>query len=169
MDRQTGAVLWTTKDPLGSRSEAPVSAANGVVFGCNLAVNIGRMVAMDANSGAILWSYDSGALAMPVHRSRMAWCSGGAAPLRAPERRKCSPSGYLLIIDVRPSDNPAGCACRRFDIRRGIACLAAVRFRLRRGAAPPPPAAPVTVRPAGCALAPPSNCPKGSICLLLRI
>jgi len=61
LDRKTGAVLWTTKDPLGSRSEAPVSAANGVVFGCNLAVNIGRMVAMDANSGAILWSYDSGA------------------------------------------------------------------------------------------------------------
>lgn len=60
LDRKTGAVLWTTKDPLGSRSEAPVSAANDVVFGCNLAAGVGRMVAMDAKSGAILWSYDSG-------------------------------------------------------------------------------------------------------------
>jgi len=55
-----GAVLWTTPDPLGSRSEAPVAGANGVVFGCNLAA-AGRMVAMDANTGAIKWSYDSGA------------------------------------------------------------------------------------------------------------
>jgi len=61
LDRKTGAVLWTTVDPLGSRSEAPVSAANGVVFGCDLEVSHGRMVAMDAKTGAILWSYDSGA------------------------------------------------------------------------------------------------------------
>jgi polyvinyl alcohol dehydrogenase (cytochrome) len=60
LDRKTGAVLWTTKDPIGSRSEAPVSAANDVVFGCNLAVGVGRMVAMDAKTGAILWSYNSG-------------------------------------------------------------------------------------------------------------
>jgi len=60
LDRKTGAVLWTTVDPIFSRSEAPVSAANDVVFGCNLAAGVGRMVAMDAKSGAILWSYDSG-------------------------------------------------------------------------------------------------------------
>lgn len=55
-----GAVLWTTPDPLGSRSEAPVAAANDVVFGCNVDFTHGRMVAMDAGSGAIKWSYDSG-------------------------------------------------------------------------------------------------------------
>ena len=60
LDRKTGTVLWTTKDPIGSRAEAAVSAANGVVFGCNLAIGVGRMVAMDAETGAILWSYDSG-------------------------------------------------------------------------------------------------------------
>ncbi len=60
LSRSNGEVLWTTKDPVGSRSEAPVSAANGVVFGCNLAPGVGRMVAMDARSGQILWSYDSG-------------------------------------------------------------------------------------------------------------
>jgi polyvinyl alcohol dehydrogenase (cytochrome) len=60
LDRMTGAVLWTTKDPIGSRSEAAVSATNDVVFGCNLAAGVGRMVAMDAKSGAILWSFNSG-------------------------------------------------------------------------------------------------------------
>ena len=59
VDRKTGAVLWTTKDPIGSRSEAPVSGANGVVFGCNLAAG-GTMVAMNAKTGAILWSFNSG-------------------------------------------------------------------------------------------------------------
>jgi polyvinyl alcohol dehydrogenase (cytochrome) len=62
LDRKTGAALWTTPDPLGSRSEAPVSGANDVVFGCNLAFGHGTRVAMDANTGAILWSYDTGGL-----------------------------------------------------------------------------------------------------------
>ena len=59
LSRRTGEVLWTTKDPLGSRSEAPVSGTNDVVFGCNLEPTHGRMVAMDAKNGRILWSYDS--------------------------------------------------------------------------------------------------------------
>jgi polyvinyl alcohol dehydrogenase (cytochrome) len=62
LDRKTGAVLWTTPDPVGSRSEAPVSAANDVVFGCNLAFGVGTMVAMNAKTGTILWSYNSGGL-----------------------------------------------------------------------------------------------------------
>jgi polyvinyl alcohol dehydrogenase (cytochrome) len=57
LNRSSGAVLWTTPDPDGSRSEAAVSGANGVVFGCSL---FGRMVAMNANTGAILWSHSSG-------------------------------------------------------------------------------------------------------------
>ncbi|RZT97686.1 PQQ-binding-like beta-propeller repeat protein [Rivibacter subsaxonicus] len=61
LDRKTGAVLWTTKDPMGSRSEAAVSAANDVVFGCNLALGAGTMYALNAKSGQVLWSYNSGA------------------------------------------------------------------------------------------------------------
>jgi polyvinyl alcohol dehydrogenase (cytochrome) len=60
LDQKNGAVIWTTKDPIGSRSEAPVSAANDVVFGCNLKPGVGMMVAMNAKTGAILWSYSSG-------------------------------------------------------------------------------------------------------------
>lgn len=36
-----------------------MSAANGVVFGCNLDGMRGTMFALDAKSGNILWSYDS--------------------------------------------------------------------------------------------------------------
>lgn len=57
LDRKTGNVIWTTKDPQGSRAEGAVSVANGVVFGCSMA---GSMYAMNATDGAILWSYESG-------------------------------------------------------------------------------------------------------------
>jgi polyvinyl alcohol dehydrogenase (cytochrome) len=61
LDRRTGAVLWTTRDPLGSRAEAAVSGANGVLFGCNLDPARGTMYALDARTGAVLWSFDSNA------------------------------------------------------------------------------------------------------------
>jgi polyvinyl alcohol dehydrogenase (cytochrome) len=59
MDGRTGALLWTTKDPQNSRAEAAVSGAGGVIFGCNLAAT-GTMYALDAATGAPLWSFDSG-------------------------------------------------------------------------------------------------------------
>lgn len=61
LDRRTGAVLWTTKDPLGSRAEAAVSGANGVIFGCNLDPVNGTMYALDARNGNVLWSFNSNA------------------------------------------------------------------------------------------------------------
>jgi polyvinyl alcohol dehydrogenase (cytochrome) len=56
----SGQVLWTTPDPLGSRAEAAVSAANDVVFGCNVDPVNGTMYALDAKSGDVLWSFNSG-------------------------------------------------------------------------------------------------------------
>lgn len=61
LDANNGSVLWTTKDPQGSRAEAAVSLANGVLFGCNMAANLGTMYALDAQTGKPLWSYDGGA------------------------------------------------------------------------------------------------------------
>jgi polyvinyl alcohol dehydrogenase (cytochrome) len=68
LDRKTGALLWTTPDPGGwvddalrgspNRAEAAVSATDSLAFGCNLA---GKMYALNAKTGAVLWSYDSGA------------------------------------------------------------------------------------------------------------
>lgn len=60
LDAKKGDVLWTTKDPQGSRAEGAVSGANGVVFGCNLAAGAGTMYALDAKTGTPLWSYNSG-------------------------------------------------------------------------------------------------------------
>ena len=60
LDPRTGAVLWTTRDPLGSRAEGAVSVANGVVFGCNVDYARGTMYALDARTGQTLWSHDSG-------------------------------------------------------------------------------------------------------------
>lgn len=61
LDARSGAVLWTTADPNGSRAEAAVAGANGVIFGCNVDFARGTLFALDAGSGAVLWSYDTGA------------------------------------------------------------------------------------------------------------
>ncbi|MGF6541236.1 PQQ-binding-like beta-propeller repeat protein [Paraburkholderia youngii] len=60
LNANSGAVKWTTPDPLGSRAEAAVSVANGVVFGCNLDYTKGTMYALDSSNGKVLWSFDSG-------------------------------------------------------------------------------------------------------------
>jgi polyvinyl alcohol dehydrogenase (cytochrome) len=77
LDPSTGAILWTTHDPgpgltstfgfFGYSAEGPVSTANGVVYGCSLDP-AGTMVAMDAATGAVRWTYASGSS-----------CLGGAA------------------------------------------------------------------------------------------
>jgi len=61
LDRKTGEVVWTTKDPAGSRAEAAVSGANGVIFGCNLDPVNGTMYALEARTGKLLWSFNSNA------------------------------------------------------------------------------------------------------------
>lgn len=60
LDRKTGAVLWNTPDPLGSRAEAAVAVANGVVFGCNLDPVNGHFYALEAKTGKPLWLHPSG-------------------------------------------------------------------------------------------------------------
>lgn len=61
LDAGSGRVLWTTPDPNGSRAEAALSGAGGVVFGCNLDFRRGTMLALHAQTGRVLWSFDSGA------------------------------------------------------------------------------------------------------------
>jgi polyvinyl alcohol dehydrogenase (cytochrome) len=73
----SGAVMWTTKDPLDSRAEGAVSAANDVVFGCNLDPARGTMYAMDAKTGKLLWSYDSGP---PTYTHNFYTAACGAGP-----------------------------------------------------------------------------------------
>jgi polyvinyl alcohol dehydrogenase (cytochrome) len=79
LDPSTGNILWATADPgfplggpgsgfFGFSAEGPVSTANGVVYACSLNPIGPQMVAMDAATGAIKWSYTSGSS-----------CLGGAA------------------------------------------------------------------------------------------
>lgn len=91
LDPVTGAELWRTYDPgtgigalpcaffpsctygaiginFGYSAEGPVSVANGVVYACSLNPIGANMVALDAATGQIRWTYASGSS-----------CLGGAA------------------------------------------------------------------------------------------
>jgi polyvinyl alcohol dehydrogenase (cytochrome) len=78
LDPATGAVLWQSNDPspglpgfwgiFGYSIEGPVSVANGVMYGCSLSPAGPNMFALDGATGAVKWSFNSGAS-----------CLGGAA------------------------------------------------------------------------------------------
>jgi len=92
LDAATGAILWQTADPglnsaplipgipqtgLGSVS-GPVSAANGVMFGCSLDAQ-GHMYALNAATGAVLWSFASGGSCLSgaaISNGEVYWGSG---------------------------------------------------------------------------------------------
>lgn len=77
LEARTGAVQWTTRDPAGSRAEAAVSGANGVIFGCNLDQANGTMYALDAKTGKVLWSYNAGSGQSPFVTGVFAACNAG--------------------------------------------------------------------------------------------
>jgi polyvinyl alcohol dehydrogenase (cytochrome) len=60
LDPATGKILWQTPDPNGSSDTAPVSVANGVVYGGSDSTAGTSMYGLDAATGAILWSFNSG-------------------------------------------------------------------------------------------------------------
>ena len=63
LDPATGAIVWQTADPSGSIALGPLSVANGVVYANSMAGGPGAptMLALNAATGAILWSFASGA------------------------------------------------------------------------------------------------------------
>jgi polyvinyl alcohol dehydrogenase (cytochrome) len=60
LDPDTGAILWQTGDPVGAYDLAPVTCANGVVYGSSMATTGNQMYALDASTGQILWRYAAG-------------------------------------------------------------------------------------------------------------
>ncbi len=54
VDPGTGKILWQTADPTGSEDQGALSVANGVLYGGSMD---GHMYAMDAATGAVLWSF----------------------------------------------------------------------------------------------------------------
>jgi polyvinyl alcohol dehydrogenase (cytochrome) len=59
LDAVTGKVLWQTRPLYGGSTSGPVTTANGLVFGCSLDPT-GHMYALNAATGATLWSFESG-------------------------------------------------------------------------------------------------------------
>jgi len=55
----TGKVVWQTPDPNDSPDTAPLSVANGVVYGGSISTTGTSMYGLDAATGAILWSFNS--------------------------------------------------------------------------------------------------------------
>ncbi|KVH96141.1 Pyrrolo-quinoline quinone beta-propeller repeat-containing protein [Cynara cardunculus var. scolymus] len=60
LDANNGQILWTTADPSNNAAEGPVSLTRGVLFAGSVAPN-GPLYAMDARTGSVLWSYNTGA------------------------------------------------------------------------------------------------------------
>jgi polyvinyl alcohol dehydrogenase (cytochrome) len=65
LDAATGTILWQTPEPKDTLiplrgPKGPVTVANGVLFGGTTTSGDHTMFALDAASGAILWTYDPG-------------------------------------------------------------------------------------------------------------
>jgi polyvinyl alcohol dehydrogenase (cytochrome) len=63
LDPATGTILWITADPNGAVDIGPMTVANGVVYASSMAGSAtdDTMLAMNAATGAILWSFPAGA------------------------------------------------------------------------------------------------------------
>lgn len=75
----TGAILWQTPDPQGSKAPGFTTAANGVVYVGSAAGSGGNMYALDGATGAVLWSFASGGSvfsAPAVVHGSLYWGSG---------------------------------------------------------------------------------------------
>lgn len=60
VDAATGKVLWRTADPQQMMDTVAMSAANGLVYAGSLAGSGANMYALDAATGEIKWSFESG-------------------------------------------------------------------------------------------------------------
>lgn len=80
LDAASGRVLWQTTPPNGGSTSGPVTTTNGVVFGCSLDPG-GHMYALNAATGAVLWSYMSGGSCLSgaaISNGQVFWGSGYA-------------------------------------------------------------------------------------------
>ncbi len=67
LDPATGRILWQTPEPIdppagatGLGPQGPVTVATGVVYGCSTTFGGEDMFALDAETGVILWRFNSG-------------------------------------------------------------------------------------------------------------
>jgi len=87
----TGEIIWQTANPAGDfNAGGPVSVANGVVYVCSQDP-VGNMYALDAASGGVSWSFESGGS-----------CNGGAAIVNG---KVYWGSGYTSISEFPNTPN----------------------------------------------------------------
>lgn len=60
LDANTGQILWSTANPSDEIASGPVTIVNGILFAGSVAPN-GPLYAMDARTGKIVWTYNTGA------------------------------------------------------------------------------------------------------------
>ncbi|KAK1563208.1 hypothetical protein Q3G72_024064 [Acer saccharum] len=60
MDAKNGNLLWSTANPSNATAPGPVTVANGVLF-AGSSYRQGPVYALNAKTGKIMWSYDTGA------------------------------------------------------------------------------------------------------------
>jgi len=78
LDKATGRVLWQVTPSAGGGTSGPVTTANGVVYGCSLDPQ-GHMYALNAATGAELWSFASGGSCLSgaaISNGQIFWGSG---------------------------------------------------------------------------------------------
>ncbi|KAE8055725.1 hypothetical protein FH972_012547 [Carpinus fangiana] len=60
MEARNGNILWSTANPNNATAPGPVTVANGVLF-AGSTYGRGPIYAMNAKTGKIMWSNDTGA------------------------------------------------------------------------------------------------------------
>ena len=74
LDVATGKIIWQTPDPTpGTTDRGSVSVANGVLYAGS---DAGQMYALEASSGNVLWSFQSGEQSSMALRLWTAPCIG---------------------------------------------------------------------------------------------
>jgi len=84
LDAVTGQVLWqrtTPNDDIGGWGDTsgPVTTANGVTFSCSVGSGSGWMYALNAATGDVLWSFESGGSCLSgaaISNGMLFWGSG---------------------------------------------------------------------------------------------
>jgi polyvinyl alcohol dehydrogenase (cytochrome) len=104
LDPSTGDIQWQVANPTmtapigGTSVNGPLSAANGVVFGGSMDTN-GTMFAFDGDTGAVLWSFQSGATVYggpAIANGEVYWGNGYPAS----RLRFGTPGGTLYAFQV---------------------------------------------------------------------
>jgi polyvinyl alcohol dehydrogenase (cytochrome) len=98
LDTFTGKLIWQAADPTsGATDQGAVSVANGLIYAGS---SSGFMYALEAATGKVLWSFDSGGAVVDgpsIVDGVLYWGSGGYG-------RAGTPNNKLYAFSLKPRD-----------------------------------------------------------------